>query len=183
MQDLLKSFCQNHGLSDSKITESRAKWYVKCLSCFPDTLVINKIEELRDRFWDKRYLPLPKTIYDLCQVDDELTGRKEREEQKQQRSEKQQEWQTRKFRHRHALKDVVERLIGGTPLTGQQKEAVETVTPYMTVRWDGDWISKVDYKDEKQKLTPITVSFIGLYMDTLEGTLDRLSGVKRGNIF
>lgn len=180
MQGLLSHFCVVHGLSDSKVSEARAKFYADKLNRFPDPIVISEIEKLMTS-WNKRYIPQVGVIYDICQAKagDNYT---ENDEEKTRRADEHKVWMQRKFRYRDGLKEVTHKLKTSQPLNSIQAKAVKEVTKYMVVTFGNRWLQKLDYKGEKQPLNPVTASFAGLYMDQLSGRLKPLKGEPRGDI-
>jgi hypothetical protein len=127
--------------------------------------------------WRNRFPPQPGVIKELCQLRIKDSGDRKKEE----RHLEEKAWMTRKFRHRHALKDVVDRLRSGA-LTNDQSNKISIVSAYMAPLWGDDWIGDIEYRDEKERLSPVTASFVGLYMDVLEETLKPLTGNKQGNL-
>jgi hypothetical protein len=182
MRDLLIRFANVNSIPITKVTDGLVGFLCGHLSDFPDTIIINVIDGLTGQ-WDKRSLPQPKLLYSLCydrtnnDRTDQYKARQHTQDKNSHRA-----WMTRKFRHRRALKEMSQALRSGNPLTDTQKDALRIISPYMIDMWGDDWITQVEYVDEKQALNPVTASFIGLYMDYQEKVLKPLTERQQGNL-
>jgi len=170
MKELLGLIKKTHGLPTA-LNEVMVKGYRQALSQYPAALVISVIEQV-NLSWDKRYLPQPVVLINCCQ---ERYDEAENEQEDEQLRRQEAAWKAKKVRHNAMLIDLCRRLKSNT-LTEQQKEKVRIVDGYMKFHGDG-WYRKVDYTDPKQKLSPVTASFIGLYMDLPKPLTGKKGGI------
>lgn len=90
-------------------------------------------------------------------------------------------WQSTKFTNNDMIRETVKAIKDNT-LTDIQKHTMKTIDGYMKHRFGEEWYNKIDYKDNNQRLNPLTASFVGLYIDAARGKLKPLTGIKRGDI-
>lgn len=177
MRNLLEQLCFTSmgRIHRDKITDEGVRSYCYFLRGHGDSLIIDVMKELVGT-WEKGYLPAVSVVSKLCE---------ERGEQGQASSyeaelaENDRIYSLRKAEHRTEVRDFIRRILNDEPLSEAQKERKEIIEPYME-NFHGERNIREEFKDLQ---TPYSWSYTGLYMDTLEGTLKKLTGIKRGNLY
>jgi hypothetical protein len=177
MEGLLNMMCDASmgRLKKDDITFNGVKTYCHYLKSYPDSLIISVIEDLAGS-WEKYRLPPVAVISRLCEERETGCGQTPYEAEL---AENDRIYSLRKAEHRTEVRDFIRRILNDEPLSEAQKERKEIIEPYME-NFHGERNIREEFKDLQ---TPYSWSYTGLYMDTLEGTLKGLTGVKRGNLY
>jgi hypothetical protein len=158
-----------------EITNDIVSLYFHTLYRFDDNMVIEVIKELCGR-WKQSGIPRAAVIFDIC---DERTPKGEDEAYADDLRRNEAEYQSMKNRHRPAVRDFIKRILNDEPLSEEQKARKQNIELYME-SFHGERDPKKELRD---LTTPYSISYTGLYMYALEGTLKQLTGEKKGNLF